>query len=382
MNTASRGSGGRTAAAAILTLYFFSLGYSVVTPAMSVFAEAFPDREYALINSLPTLFIGIAGLILGPVAGKYMRFHTLAVLGSALALFAGLGPAFTQDFDLILVFRALHGFGIGLIIAMANTLANGRYDGERRTKMLAVGSILLNAGGICVQTLGGFLAETGWQTVFYGHVLFAAALVMSFFIPEIETDTAAGTRPDRKLWIVAVLFATYGMMQFSVMQNTAELFTLRGAGGSSVSGLTLSVFTLAGCIGGLLFGTVKKKSPASVFPLLWILSFIGLAVTAYFESAAGMTAGMFVFGLGFGMVIPSFIDWTGSVCKASALAAGTAAVTASLYFGDFLSMVWKSVLDALFGEYMVSNLWVFSVLCLFLAFAFCRFPVCRTSAEE
>ncbi len=297
-------------------------------------------------------------------------------------MFAGLGPAFTEDFDLILVFRALHGFGIGLIIAMANTLANGRYECEQRTKVLAVGSILLNAGGICVQTLGGFLAESGWQTVFYGHILFVAALVMSFFIPEIETEHSADTRLDRRLWIIVILFAAYGMMQFSVMQNTAELYSLRGAGGASVSGLALSVFTLAGCIGGLMFGVVKRRSPSSVFPLLWTLSFIGLAIVAYFESGVVMTVGMFVFGLGFGMVIPSFIDWTGSVCKASALAAGTACVTASLYFGDFLSMVWKTVLNALFGEYMISNLWVFSVLSLILALVFSKFPVCKALAGE
>ncbi len=379
--TAQGGKGGM-ATLAILTLYFFSLGYSVVTPAMSVFADAFPDREYALINSLPTLFIGIAGLILGPVAGRRMSFRSLAISGSALALFAGLGPAFTEDFDLILVFRALHGFGIGLIIAMANTLANGRYECEQRTKVLAVGSILLNAGGICVQTLGGFLAESGWQTVFYGHILFVAALVMSFFIPEIETEHSADTRLDRRLWIIVILFAAYGMMQFSVMQNTAELYSLRGAGGASVSGLALSVFTLAGCIGGLMFGVVKRRSPSSVFPLLWTLSFIGLAIVAYFESGVVMTVGMFVFGLGFGMVIPSFIDWTGSVCMASAMATGTACVTASLYFGDFLSMVWKTVLNALFGEYMISNLWVFSVLSLILALVFSKFPVCKALAGE
>ncbi len=356
---------------AILTLYFFSMGFSLVTPGMAKFAEAFPDREYALINSLPTLFIGLAGLMLGPLAGRRMKFRTLAVLGSTLAMVAGVGPAFTSDFAAILVCRMVFGFGLGLLIPMANALVNGNYEGDRRAGLLGLGSLVFNAGGIIIQFIGGLLADMGWQMTFYGYFLYAAAIAMSPFIPEARIAEAGTGGPlDRRIWAIVVLFAVYGMMQFSVMQNTAELFEARDAGGATVAGLVLSLFTVAGCIGGMSFGILRHRFPRAVFPLLWTLSCSGLALVAAFETGTVMTAGMFLSGIGFGLIIPSLIDWTGSICTAAMLSVGTAVVTSSMYFGNFLSIAWKQVLDALFGEYMVSNIWIFVVFSAVMAVFF------------
>ena len=91
---------GRTDLAAVMTLYFFSLGFCIVTPAMAKFAEAFPDQEYALINSLPTIFIAAAGIAFGFVAGRKVGYRTMAVAGSALCLVAGIAPAFIDDLPL------------------------------------------------------------------------------------------------------------------------------------------------------------------------------------------------------------------------------------------------------------------------------------------
>lgn len=375
---------GRCGLASVFTLFFFSLGFAIVTPAMGKFAEAFPDEEYALINSLPTLFVGIAGLLLGPLAGKRMKFRTLAVIGSLLSLIGGITPAFLDGFAPILVCRAVTGFGLGLLIPMANALVNGNFEGERRATLLSMGSLLLNAGGIILQFLGGLLADMDWHATFYAYALFAVAVVMSFFIPEAETaDGGTGEKLNRGIAAVAALFVIYGMLQFSVMQNTAELFESRNAGGATVSGLALSLFTLAGCVGGAAYAGIRKKRPGLVFPTLYAFSAAGLVIEAMSDGAAGMFAGLVLFGIGFGLIIPAFMDWTGVLCSAATLSAGTAIVASSMYFGDFLSMGWKSFQEIVFGEHIVNNLWVMTAVCCVLTVVFLFFnPFGKTQGED
>ena len=65
---------------AILSLYFVSMGFTVVTPAMAKLAAAFPDNNFSLISTLPTLFVVFATLWAGTVAGKKVKYRTLATV--------------------------------------------------------------------------------------------------------------------------------------------------------------------------------------------------------------------------------------------------------------------------------------------------------------
>lgn len=362
----------RSGLTAIVSLYFFSMGFTLVTPAMAEFAAAFPGRECSLINSLPTLFIGLAGILLGRAAGRRLPYRELAVTGSALALVGGCLPAVLGDFGLVLVCRAVFGIGLGLLIPMANILVNGNFTGDRRLALLGAGSIAMNAGGILFQTIGGLLAENGWQMTFWGHILYAAALVLAFFIPRTETAAAPCMHRSplpRKIPGILALFFIYGMLQFTLMTNTAALFESRNAGGAAVSGLALSLFTLSGCIGGLIFGILSRRHPKTVFPLLFGLSVIGLIAIAELESRTGMILGLMTFGLGFGMIIPAFIMWAGSVSTPEALPKITAYVTSVLYLGDFVSTFWMNLNTAVFGSSILSNIWAMALFCLIAAVA-------------
>lgn len=358
---------GRSGLTAIITLYFFTMGFTLVTPAMAEFAVAFHGQEYALINSLPTLFIGLAGIFLGRAAGSRLPYRKLAVIGSTLALFGGFMPAVIGDFSLVLICRAVFGIGLGLLIPMANMLVNGNFAGGRRSALLGAGSIAMNAGGILFQTVGGVLAEEGWQVTFWGYTLYVAALVFAFLIPRTE---AVAVSCRHKFFLsgeiseILILFFIYGMLQFALMTNTAALFVSRNAGGAAVSGLALSLFTLSGCIGGLIFGFLFRRCPRVVFSLLFGLSVLGLIAIAELESRTGMTIGLMTVGLGFGMIIPAFIMWAGSVSPPEVLPKVTAYVTSAMYLGDFASTFWMDLNTAVFGDSILSNIWVMVLFCL------------------
>ena len=95
---------------AILSLYFVSMGFTVVTPAMAKLAAAFPDNNFSLISTLPTLFVVFATLWAGTVAGKKVKYRTLALTGCIIFTVSGTLPAIVGgSFAFILVTRAPHG---------------------------------------------------------------------------------------------------------------------------------------------------------------------------------------------------------------------------------------------------------------------------------
>lgn len=203
---------------ALMALYFFTMGYTVITPSLSKMAEAFPDQPYLLINSLPTIFLGITGLLFGAIAGRRLSFRTLAVLGSLLCVVGGCLPFFTGGFWFVLLNRAVFGVGLGLLVPMANALVNLNFEGDRRSYLLGVGSLVMNAGGIVLQMLGGCLAEIGWRYVFLGYLPYVIALVASLFIrsvPVPEKESGSDGFSLRAIAAPVVLMFVFGLLQYT-----------------------------------------------------------------------------------------------------------------------------------------------------------------------
>lgn len=63
---------------------FTSMGVATVSPAMAKLAAQFPSNNYALISTLPTLFIVPTTLWAGAVAGKKIRYRTISLVGILL----------------------------------------------------------------------------------------------------------------------------------------------------------------------------------------------------------------------------------------------------------------------------------------------------------
>ena len=99
----------------LLAIFFTSMGVATVSPAMAKLAAQFPLNNYALISTLPTLFIVPTTLWAGAVAGKKIRYRTISLVGILLFLIGGIAPFFlTESFTVLLICRAVFGIGVGL----------------------------------------------------------------------------------------------------------------------------------------------------------------------------------------------------------------------------------------------------------------------------
>lgn len=350
-----RGSG----LAAIMTLYFVSMAITVVTPAMATFMEHWPDKaEYiSYISTLPTLFIVIGTFLAGTIMGRKIKYRTLAIIASVIALIGGVGPAFFDSFELTLVCRAVMGFGAGLLAPLGNALIVGLYKGQKQASILGYGTLFMNAGGIVLQMLGGFLAGTGdrgWQMVFWGHALLIVAVIMSFFLPEppkeeVVSDSGKKESMSKKIYVIAALIFLYNLFAYPIMLNMSTLFVQRNAGGPAVAATALSLYTVAGVVAGFVFGFLFKAVKRMVITLGMALCSLGFLLVFFGSSMIVMTVGLVIVGFGFSTFFPAFMAWMGMVTPPSTVAMASSLILACMNLGGFVASPYNSLLMSIFG---------------------------------
>ena len=67
--------------AALMALFFTAMGVAAISPAMAKLAAHFSGHNYALISTMPTLFIVPSTLWAGAVAGTKVSYRTLSTAG-------------------------------------------------------------------------------------------------------------------------------------------------------------------------------------------------------------------------------------------------------------------------------------------------------------
>ncbi len=154
-------------------------------------ADAFiniPLSLVEMISTLPSLFLMISVLISTTIAKKIGYKRTIAI-GIALVAVAGFIPVVVNNFYIILVSRAIFGFGIGLFNSLVVALVNYFYDNEQRSKMFGFQSAFEGMGGLAVTFISGQLLNISWNASFLAYMIAFPILVLFItFVPKVSTD--------------------------------------------------------------------------------------------------------------------------------------------------------------------------------------------------
>ena len=259
----------------LLAIFFTSMGVATVSPAMAKLAAQFPSNNYALISTLPTLFIVPTTLWAGAVAGKKIRYRTISLVGILLFLIGGIAPFFlTESFTVLLICRAVFGIGVGLRASLGNALVMQYYTGKEQADMLGYGNLISNFGGVLLQMVAGSLAEYGWNYTFLAHLLGLFSLLLLVFQPEPEESCCAPTvtaevpngyrhsllksagfdhRGRIATALTAFLLFLQQLVSYPILMNISLLFEHRHAGGATVAATALSLYSASGCLIGILY---------------------------------------------------------------------------------------------------------------------------------
>ena len=289
-------------------------------PAMARAFDTIPLAMIEMLTTVPSLFLMISVLISSFIAKK-IGYEQTASLGLLIVAVSGILPVFVSNFYLILISRAMLGFGIGLFNSLTVALVNSFYQGKDRAKMYGLQSAFEGAGGIFITFIAGQLLKIGWQAPFLAYAIaIPVCIVFIKFIPKVATandisvDTNVivkenGFKKDNIMLIsfIALLFVA-ASLYMTMGIKVSILITTAGYGNASDASLVIILLSLGAITAGTLFSKIIK-----IFKQLTPI--IGLLILALAMFLIGISnsmiitfAGGFLTGFGFKIFMPCLID--------------------------------------------------------------------------
>ncbi|MEK8127940.1 MFS transporter [Paenibacillus filicis] len=335
-----------------------TFGTMMAAPALKLLAVAYPTVSPLLIQwvvTLSSLFILPTLFLSGPLGKRFPRKNIL-ITGLLLYLIGGIGPAFSDSFTVILVFRAILGLSIGLISPTFNTLIAESFQGEERTRMNGFVTSTTGIGGAVFLSLGGLIASFGWRYVFMTYIfaivlLLLVVLFLPKFPPAPRVERAAGA-PASKLpfffYPVIVAAGLHTMLFFLIPTNLSVFLTDNGIGSVASSGYFSALALIGVFVGGLAVPYLVRRFQSLLVPLLLALMAAGFVFLSSTHSL--LTTGIAVLLVGFaeGSLFPLSFSKTASTAGASSLAFGISLLLACVYTFQFISPLFMQAVVAVF----------------------------------
>ena len=369
----------------IMMAYLAIMGFNAVTPAMNTFMNVWGETASSstiyLISTLPLLVMCPVTIITGKLAGKYIKYKTLAVAGNLIYVIGGCAPVFlTGNLAVILICRAVFGIGIGITTPLGNALVLESFDEERSNRLLGYGTLIMNFGGILTQQLSGIFCSISWNLTFLSYACGLLPLIFSFFITEPEkkvsdSDTqeisaAHKTAIPAAVWILSVSILLLNTANISLMMNVSILMANnKGIDSSVLSAITLSCFTVGGCIAGLVFGKLYRKFMRLLIPAAVILCIAGQLLLLYGPNTAVMSAGTLLIGFGFSITHTGVYSIIGNCVPEDKVSFSISIVMTFLNISGFLSTYYLALIEKIFGESLITSYYaaiaIYAVLAVF-----------------
>lgn len=178
----------------VFTATFFSiLNSSMVNVALPTIMRQFGvDFQYSV-----WLYTGymLPYAVVMPISGSLGDMYGAKRLFLAgIAIFAGgsLLCSTADSFWALLASRAVQAIGAAAVMPNAMVLATSPFPAERRGVILGWWGMIASAGSLVGPTLGGFLTQyTGWSSIFYVNLPFAAAVLVLGALYMPPSDTAS-----------------------------------------------------------------------------------------------------------------------------------------------------------------------------------------------
>ena len=359
-----------TAALFLAGFATFSLLYCV-QPLLPLLADAFhaTPAESSLVLSVSTVALALAILMAGPYS-EWVGRRGLMAVSMAIASLCDFSAAFASDWHLLLVLRAMEGYALGGVpaVAMAYLAEEIEPRGLGFAMGLYVGGTAL--GGMTGRILSGLISGAfGWRAAIGGIGLLGLALALAFVLllpPSRNFVAKPGFRPlyhfgawfRHLMWrglptlfvigglVMGVFVTVYNYVGFVLMAPPYRL-------SQSELGMIFIVF-LAGLVSSALAGAMADRMgrlPVLLASLGLLLAGLALAVLPPLPL---VIAGIALVAAGFFASHAVASGWVGS------LAAGDKDHATSLYLLTYY--VGSSVMGSAGGWFLAGWGWTGVIL--------------------
>lgn len=308
---------------ALLTIFLITLlavmGVASLTPAFPTIARHF-GLDMGEIGLLITAFT-IPGIFMAPLMGILAdRLGRKAVLIPSLILFglAGAACAFTDDFNLLLLFRVFQGLGAASLGSLNITLIGDLFEGNRRAAVMGYNASVLSVGTASYPAIGGALTLIDWKLIFY--LPFLAIPVAILALLTLQTQKPKNGQNVKayfkSLWRIVnqrYVWALFAMniLVFIILYGAFLTFLpsfleTHFQTDSFEIGVIMSAMSLTTAITATQLGNIAKriakKQIMSIATLAYIVAFTSLAFSS---NIMLVVIAVIFYGLGQGLFIPT-----------------------------------------------------------------------------
>ncbi len=351
-----KASGGLLLMAAILAVGVQDIGGGAASPALADIMKAMPAVSQTKVMMIPTILTisqVIVNLLFGKLCDIFLK-KTLFHMASILFLVGGLGPFWMNDINTILVFRVILGAAIGVFVPLGVTLITDFYDDPKQiNRMNGLNLTVASCGGMFFQTLGGYLARIDWHYCFLTYLFAIFVWLLVFFgLPEPERrakQEAEKGRLPRKAYEIAFVYMIANGLLMAIVTNNAVAIVMNGYGDSATAGISLTLYTGGGFLGGILFGFLVRALKKFSLSFGYLLAAAGFGIAMFAANAGTIMLGTFVAGLSLGTIIPAtYAKIQGSVPSAM-IGAAIGVACAGQGIGQFFQAIAYAPILELFG---------------------------------
>lgn len=363
----------------IMSIFALSMSLGSIQPAMNKLMEFYGEQGISMtttmyLTSLPQLISMVGSSIAGIISGRFLSFKASSIIGILLLAFGGILPTFFSDFSIVLLFRMIFGFGFGFIMVLGNPLVSAFYEGDKKAKMLSIGSFMSFVGAMLMQVLSGIFADISLNLLYLTHLVAIIPLVLIVLFlkePLIKKENKVEKNSKREALPLRVIFIAviFGLTTLCVMPLyiNASVLVSKVNTLSTVSAVILVIYTLGNAIGSLSFIGLYKYCKRFSLGISCAILAVGMIIMLNVYSIPFMGIAMFIAGFGYGGVMPASLSIVGQVTKPSQIAFGTSIIFVGMNVLGFLATPFTDLIGRITGDSLVNPIIFGAVLILLVS---------------
>lgn len=176
-------------------VFMGALDIGIVGPALPAIKSFFAvnERIVSWIFATYILFFMIGTPLMAKLSDMYGRrmIYTIDILLFAIG---SIITAFSFSFEMLLLGRAIQGFGAGGIFPVASAFIGDTFPPEKRGSALGIIGSVFGLSAIFGPILGGLLLNYGWQWLFIINIPIAAGIIITsyYILPKTKRKLVSG----------------------------------------------------------------------------------------------------------------------------------------------------------------------------------------------
>lgn len=320
-----------------------------------------------LILSLPPLVIAFFSPVAGKIIDKYGRLKPVYI-GILLYAAGGGSGLFLDNIYLILLGRAILGFGVSLIITATVTLIGDYFKPDLRHRFISKQNTVISISGIISIALGGVLAQLHWS---YPFAIYLLPLLLLPFISKNLYEPAIHKKQEvsevePKLFLV-YFTAFFVMVLFYTMPTQFPFIIVNILKGKAQTvGFVIATSMVFNAIISMQYKKLAIKfNYSDIFAITFALFFLGLFMISQASKIWHLYFATIPIGMGFGLITANINAWFLSLVSDKRRGKASGLLTSSFFLGQFASPI---LLEPIAIKYGIPKLFlIISIISLCVA---------------